>query len=233
MPLFRVAVAVEDDRAVLGVHLLQHLLDRLIQRLAGADAGFQLGRDVVERVGHDRVQDRDRDARGLARTDGAELEAVAGEGERAGAIAVARVTRQVRQRIDADLQLAAGLGRLGAAGLDLLPDVVELLAHEDRDDRGRGFVGAQAVIVAGRGDGGAQQAAELVHRADDRAAEHQELRVVVRRRARIEQVALGAVAERVVQVLARAVDARERLLVQEAHEVVLLGDRFSVTITSC
>ncbi len=47
----------------------------------------------------------------------------------------------------------------------------------------------------------------------------------MRGRARIEQVALGAVAERVVQVLARAVDTRERLLVQEAHEVVLLRHR--------
>ncbi len=81
------------------------------------------------------------------------------------------------------------------------------------------------MIVAGRRDRGAQETAVLVHCAHDGAAERHELRVVVRRCARIEQVALGRVAERVVQMLARAVDAGERLLVQEAHEVVLLGDR--------
>ena len=86
------------------------------------------------------------------------------------------------------------------------------------------FVGAQAVIVAGRGDGGAQEAGVLVHGANDGAAEHQELRVVVRRLARIEQVALGRVAEREVDVLARAVHAREGLLVQQADQAVLLGD---------
>ena len=38
---------------------------------------------------------------------------------------------------------------LVAAALHLLDDVGELLAEEDRDDRRRGFVGAQAVVVAG------------------------------------------------------------------------------------
>ena len=42
--------------------------------------------------------------------------------------------------------------------------------------------------------------------------------------ARIEQVALGGVAEREVDVLARAVDAREGLLVQQADQAVPLGD---------
>ena len=44
--------------------------------------------------------------------DGAELELVAGEGERAGAVAVAGVARQLRQHADADVEHAALLGRL-------------------------------------------------------------------------------------------------------------------------
>ena len=69
----------------------------------------------------------------------------------------------------------------------------------------------------------AQQAAVLVHGADHRGAEHQELRVVVRGVAGEQQVALGRVAEREVDVLARAVDAGERLLVEQALHAVLLG----------
>ena len=42
--------------------------------------------------------------------------------------------------------------RLGAALLDLLEDVGQLLAQEDRDDRRRRLVGAQAVVVARRRD---------------------------------------------------------------------------------
>ena len=115
--------------------------------------------------------------------------------------------------------------RLRAARLDLLEHVGELLAEEDRDDRGGSLVRAEAVVVGRGRDHGAQEAAELVHGADDGATEHQELRVVVRRVARVEQVALGGVAERVVDVLARAIDARERLLVKQADQAVTLGDR--------
>ena len=89
---------------------------------------------------------------------------------------------------DADLQLAAGLGRLGAALLDLLDDVLEHVAQEDRDDRRRGLVGAQAVVVAGVGDGHAQQVAVLGDGADHGHQEDQELGVVVRRVAGLEQV---------------------------------------------
>ena len=59
---------------------------------------------------------------------------------------------------------------------------------------------------------------QLVDRADHRGAEHQELHVVVRVRARREQVVALVVAHRPVQVLARAVDAGKRLLVQQARQ---------------
>ena len=41
------------------------------------------------------------------------------------------------------------------------------------------------------------------------------------------------VAEREVDVLARAVDAGEGLLVEEAHQVVLLGDPLDMTMSVC
>ena len=113
--------------------------------------------------------------------------------------------------------------RIRAALLDLLEHVGELVAQEDRDDRRRGFVRAQAVIVAGRGDDGPQQALVLLHGTQHGRAEHEELGVLVRRVARVEQVALRRAAERPVHVLARAVDAGERLLVREARHAVLLG----------
>ena len=68
---------------------------------------------------------------------------------------------------------------------------------------------------------GAQQPLPLVDGAQHGRAEHQELQVVVRARAGAEQVVALVVAHRPVQVLARSVDAGERLLVQEAGEPVL------------
>ena len=121
--------------------------------LPPADGGLELGRDVVERLGDDGVERDQRAADRLARADGAELEPVAGEGERAGAVAVAGVASAAsaasRRRSPA---MPFIFERLGAARLDLLEDVRQLLAEEDRDDRRRGFVGAEAVVVAGGRD---------------------------------------------------------------------------------
>ncbi len=66
----------------------------------------------------------------------------------------------------------------------------------------------------------AQQRLVLVDRLDHRRAEEQELQVLLRRVARLEQVQAGVGAHRPVVVLARPVHARERLLVQQAHEAI-------------
>ncbi len=79
------------------------------------------------------------------------------------------------------------------------------------------------MVVRGGRDDRAQQPAPSMDRANYRRAENQELRVVVRVVARIEQVALGRIAEREVHVLARSVNARKRLLVQQASHPVSLG----------
>ena len=111
---------------------------------------------------------------------------------------------RIGQRVDADHQRALLLRRGRAALGDLVEDVGQLVAEEDRDDRRRCLVGAEPVVVGRRGDRGAQQAAVLVHRADHRGAEDEELRVVVRGVTGQQQVALGRVAEREVDVLARS-----------------------------
>ena len=70
----------------------------LAGRGLGADGLLQLGGDVVERLGHDGVEHRVGPGDAGARAHGAELELVAGEGERRGPVAVAGVARQLRQR---------------------------------------------------------------------------------------------------------------------------------------
>ena len=102
--------------------------------------------------------------------------------------------------------------------------LLQLGAEEDRDDRRRRLVRAEAVILADVRDRRAQQRLVRVDRGDDRGAEEQELEVLARRVARIEQVVAGVGAHRPVVVLARAVDAGERLLVQQADEPVAAGD---------
>ncbi len=156
----------------------------------------------------------------LARPDGAELELVAGEGERARAVAVARVARKRRQGGRAEFEASAFLGARRRAALELLEDVLQLLAEEDRQDGGRRFVGAEAVVVRGARHGGAQKVLVAVDGAEHGGAHEQELHVLVRRLARLEQIEARVGAHRPVVVLARSVDARERLLVHQADEPV-------------
>ena len=81
-----------------------------------------------------------------------------------------------------------GAARRRLAGGDVVDDAREHRAHEHRDDRRRRFVRAEAVLVAGRGDAGAQQARVLVHALQHRGEEDEEAQVLVRRLARLEQV---------------------------------------------
>ena len=106
----------------------QQVLDRRVEVLAALDGLLQLGGDVVERLGDDRVEHRVRARRSTALdADGAELELVAGEGERAGAVAVAGVAAAASAAPTTPISMnAALLGALGAALLDLLDDVLEL-----------------------------------------------------------------------------------------------------------
>src|SRR5262245_49365537 len=120
MPLLRVIVAVEEDLLVLLDDAWQDSAERLAQTLALALRLLQMRGDVIERLRHDGVQHRVRSGDGERRADGPELELVASERERTGAVAVAGVARQRRQHADAHVHEAALLGRLRAALLDLI-----------------------------------------------------------------------------------------------------------------
>ena len=103
VPGLGVVVAVEDDLLALGDELGQQRLDLGVEVLAGGDGLLERRGDLVEALGDDRVEHHVGAGDRLARSDGAELELVAGEGERAGPVAVAGVAGQGGQDRDADL----------------------------------------------------------------------------------------------------------------------------------
>ena len=102
-----------------------------------------------------------------------------------------------------------------------LKTALELIAEVDRQDRRGRLVGAEAMIVSGSRDDGAQERPVEMDASDDRAAEEQEVEVVVRGVSWVEEVPLGRVADRPVHVLARAIDAGEGLFVEQADEAML------------
>ena len=113
-------------------------------------------------------------------------------------------------------------GVLGAVD-DGLHHGGELVAQEDGHHGGRGLLGAQAVVVARKGHGGAQEVLILVHPLHKGGQEQQEAGVLAGGAARLEQVVAGVGSQGPVVVLARAVDAGKGLLMEQAHQAVLPG----------
>jgi len=80
------------------------------------------------------------------------------------------------------------------------------------------------VIVARRGDRGAEQIAVVIDCAQNRDQENQKLQILLRGPAGLEQIAALTIAYRPVVVFAAAVDAGEGLFMQEQGEIMAVGD---------
>jgi hypothetical protein len=125
---------------------------------------------------------------------------------------------------------AEGLGGGGVggrlAGLEGLEEAGEVLSQVRRDDGGRGLARAEAEVVAGARDGAAEEVAVAVDSVDNGGDDGWEDGRVARGGGDlggVEEVDAVGGAEGPVVVLARAVDAGEGLLVEEAGEVVPRG----------
>ena len=218
-PLVGIPIAVEDDVLVRGQGLAHPGKRRLLEVCGSLDAGVE----VLQRLGHRRVQHRVaiREVHLAARH--AELELVAREGKRRGAVAVRVVDEEVRQGLDAQVHVGVLGARVLLAVDQRLDHVPQLVAQEDGDDGRRRLVGAQAVVVARTGHRRAQDVLVVVHGLDRGREKHQEAQVAHGGFARVEQVhPVGG--NRPVVVLAAAVDALEGLLVLQADQSVVACD---------
>ena len=116
------------------------------------------------------------------------------------------------------LHLFAGFIR--RAVLNGIENAGDLVAEEHGEDRRGRFAAAETVVVGSSRDGDAQQVLVFVHGLQDRREDEQELRVFLRRVAGVQKIFAAVGGKRPVVVLARAVHARERLFVQQAHHAV-------------
>src|SRR5699024_8912480 len=162
LPGFAVAVAVEDHPAV----VVQRLFDPGGGGALKIGGGGGLFHKVLQGLGHGGVEDGVRVGQVLGGAGHAELELVAGEGEGGSTVAVGGVLAELGQHVHAQVHLHLHGARVGGIAAHRVDDGFQFLAHKDRDDGRRGLVGAQAVVVAGGGDRGAQQVGVFIHGLD-------------------------------------------------------------------
>ena len=205
---------------------LQALLD------VGKRGGLEpLARCALQRVGEVLEPFRDRGVehhvavRGVhVGTGHAELELVPREGEGARAVAVRVVDKEARQLGDAQVHGRLFGARILVASDERVHDGAQLVAEEDGHDGRRRLVRAKTVVVARRGDGHAQELLAVIDRRDDAREDHEEAQVLHGALAWVEEV-LSVRGQGPVVVLAGAVDALERLFVQQAHQAVMAGQK--------
>ena len=153
-----------------------------------------------------------------------ELKLVACEGEGRGAVAVRRVAQELGKHMHAKLHDGLLRRVVRCVSFDGVQDRGQLISQEDRYNRRGRFVCAEPVIVASRRNAEPQQILIIVDGLNDRAQEEQELRVFIRRFARRQKVYACVGRNRPVVVLAGAIDAREGLFMQQAHETMPEGN---------
>ena len=121
--------------------------------------------EVNQSLSHSRVEGYHGAGAVSLRTYGTELKAVAGEGERRGAVTVGIVYEQFRYRRDVELQSRLGTDSYAVilGILQMVENLCELLAEERADDSRWCLVSTQTVCVGGTHDRGLEQTVMFIY----------------------------------------------------------------------
>ena len=95
-------------------------LNECVERCVEVRRALQFVGVLPQGLGHSGVENRVDGGNGLGRAHHTELELVAGEGERRGAVAVGHVPSKARKRVDAKLDHRFLRGAVGRVGLQRL-----------------------------------------------------------------------------------------------------------------
>src|SRR6202022_1622728 len=187
-PLLGVVVALEPDGRALLEGFADDLDHRVVDRLGFLERLSKLVGDLSNRVGNKNVEQSDWESDRGGRSDSAELEFLASKREGRSAVAVGIVARNLGKSSDPELDHLLLCAAGAFSGCDLLDDLGEHVAHEDRDDCGRSFVRAQPVLVAGRSNSRTEKTCVLVDTLQYRGQKQQEPQILVRGLSRLQKV---------------------------------------------
>jgi len=222
-PFLAVAVAVEADGLALPDVFADDLYEGGHLLFTACHQRVDLLLEELQLLGDGGVEGNHRAGAVRFRPHGTELEAVAGEGEGRGAVAVGVVDEQLGDLRDVELHAVLARERhqfVGRALLHVVEHAAQLGAQERGDDGGRCLVGSQTVGIRGTHDGGFQQSVVTVDSHERVDHEGDEAQVLFRCLARCHERKSRVGSQRPVVVLARAVHALEGLLMEQDTEAV-------------
>ena len=226
-PFVAVSVAVEAD-GFAGLDVFaQDVEDGADLALSFLDEGVHAGLEVRQGLGHGGVQGYHGAGAVGDGTDGAELEAVAREGEGRRAVAVGVVYHQFGNLRNVELYAVLAFQReeflLGGV-LNYVEQFADLRSEKGGDDGRRCFVSPQTVGVGSADDGGFQQPVVAEHAHQCLHNESDEAEVVFGRLSGCVEQAAVVCREAPVVVLAASVDTGKGLFVEQTAEAVFAGN---------
>lgn len=180
--------------------------------------------EFLERFRHGGVEHGIRVGHVHARARHAEFEFVAREGEGARTIAVGRITLEVRQHVNAEVELLAQRVRGSFARGKRIDDTRKLIAQEDRDNGRRSLVSTKTMVVSAACNAHAQQVLIIVDRLNNAGKKYDELQVRLRRVAGSSRFS-SSVPKLQLLCLPEPFNALKRLFVLQAHEAMMAREQ--------
>ena len=128
----------------------------------------------------------------------------------------------MRKNGSADLHCHLGLCTKKCVILDGIQHLGKLVAKENGNNSGRSLIGTKSVIISGTCNGKSHQICIIVNCLNDCYEEYQELNILCRSLAGIQQVQTGICGHGPVVMFTGTVDSVKRLLVKEANISMLI-----------
>ena len=219
-PFLRIAIAIKNDSFMLHIGSAYQLMHCRVEILCL----LQLIRKFLQLLCHNRVQGKIRTGNGCRGRRHAEFKFIPCKGKGRGSVSVRCVLFQCGQRVYTNPHSAALQAACCSAMLNLVENILQLVAKKDGNDCRRCLLRAETMIVAGVGCRKAQQFRVFIHALDNRAQKYKELCIFMRCFPRIKQILPIIRAQRPVYMLAAAVHACEGLFVQQAGHIMVSGN---------
>ena len=157
-----ITVIIEDDALM----IVNGTLDDFMQRSIKIGCLLQFIGKILQHCGNRCIKHDIRAGDGIGGTHRTEFKFIAGKRERRRTIAVRRVLLETRQCMHAKLQRSLLSRIVSLIIFNTLQDGGQLRAQEHGHDSRRRFTGAQAVVVAGCGNGNTKKILVFIDRTD-------------------------------------------------------------------
>ena len=219
-PFFRIAVAVEDDAFMFHICSAYQFMDCSVKIFCL----FQFIGKFSQFFRNDGIQRKVGTGNRTAGRRHTEFKLVTCKSKRRSSVSVCCIFFQGRQCVYTDTHFSSLQGAGCFTMFDLIKNILQLIAQEDRNDGRRCFLRTQTVVIAGIGSRKSEQFGIFIYTFDDGAEEYQELGIFMGCFTGIQQIHAIICAQRPVIMLTGTIYTCKRFFMQQTSKTMVAGN---------